>query len=135
MSACAIEVQSFVWRSVQSERAFNRKLSGHSAQRSLHGVSLQCGCCADVLGAHRPGCRAVLAAGAALGLSQLLPFGVEAASGNYDAMLFACIDPRFPKLTLDHMNSRALVGKYSQFNIAGAAIGGSSSLRGDNGIH
>ena len=38
-------------------------------------------------------------------------------------MLLACIDPRFPKLTLDHMNGRAMVGKYSQFNIAGAAIG------------
>jgi carbonic anhydrase len=38
-------------------------------------------------------------------------------------MLLACIDPRFPKLTLDHMGQRSMVGKYSQFNIAGAAIG------------
>jgi len=58
-----------------------------------------------------------------MGFAQMLPFGAQAASGNYDAMLLACIDPRFPKLTLDHMSSRSMVGKYSQFNIAGAAIG------------
>ncbi len=67
--------------------------------------------------------RAFLVAGAALGLAQILPFGAQAASGNYDAMLLACIDPRFPKLTIDHMSSRSLAGKYSQFNFAGAAIG------------
>jgi carbonic anhydrase len=38
-------------------------------------------------------------------------------------MLHACIDPRFPKLMVDHMSSRSRVGKCSQFNIAGAAIG------------
>ena len=69
------------------------------------------------------GRRAFLTAGAALGLAQMVPFDAMAASGNYDAMLLACIDPRFPKLTIDHMSARSMVGKYSQFNIAGAAIG------------
>ena len=53
----------------------------------------------------------------------LLPSTARAASGSYDAMLLACIDPRFPKLALDYMSARSLVGKYSQFNMAGAAIG------------
>jgi carbonic anhydrase len=57
-----------------------------------------------------------------MGFGALLPSAARAASGNYDAMLLACIDPRFPKLTLDHMSGRSLAGRYSQFNIAGAAI-------------
>lgn len=69
------------------------------------------------------GRRSFLAAGAAVGLAQMVPFNARAASGKYDAMLLACIDPRFPKLTIDHMSARSMVGKYSQFNIAGAAIG------------
>lgn len=92
----------------------------HSAIARPHGLT-GCSCC-DGLQLSR-GRRAFLAAGAALGFAQMLPFGAQAASGNYDAMLLACIDPRFPKLTIDHMGRRNLVGKYSQFNIAGAAIG------------
>ena len=38
-------------------------------------------------------------------------------------MLLCCIDPRFPERTLDYMKGRNLLGKYSQFSIAGAAIG------------
>jgi carbonic anhydrase len=45
------------------------------------------------------------------------------ATGNYDAMLLTCIDPRFPEPTIKYMNTRHMVGKYSQFAIAGAAIG------------
>lgn len=82
-----------------------------------------CSCCGSASHLVRPGRRNFLAAAAALGFTQLLPFGAQAASGNYDAMLLACIDPRFPKLTLEHMAGRSLVGKYSQFNVAGAAIG------------
>jgi carbonic anhydrase len=90
----------------------------------LRPVDGACGCCGGMR--HPSGMarrRAFLAAGAALGFASLLPMGAQAASGNYDAMLLACIDPRFPKLTLAHMDSRTMVGKYSQFNIAGAAIG------------
>jgi carbonic anhydrase len=53
----------------------------------------------------------------------LLPAGAFAAEGSYEAMLLACIDPRFPQPTLDYMKGRGMLGKYSQFTIAGAAIG------------
>jgi len=46
-----------------------------------------------------------------------------AAEGQYDAMLVTCIDPRFPEPTIRHMEGRQMVGKYSQFTFAGAAIG------------
>jgi carbonic anhydrase len=72
--------------------------------------------------AGQSGRRRFLSAAAAIGFGALLPSVAPAASGQYDAMLLACIDPRFPKLTLDHMGGRGLVGRYSQFNIAGAAI-------------
>ena len=86
----------------------------------LHPTVAACTCCASGFGLGR---RRFLTAGAALGLGHLLPMGAQAASGHYDAMLLTCIDPRFPKLTLDHMSGRSLVGKYSQFSMAGAAIG------------
>ena len=91
-----------------------------SLQSDAHGSI--CTCC-DLIRWPGAGRRAFLAAGAAMGFAQMLPLAAQAAGGNYDAMLLACIDPRFPKLTLDHMSGRAMVGKYSQFNIAGAAIG------------
>ena len=46
-----------------------------------------------------------------------------AASGNYDAMVLSCIDPRFQELTFNYLKGRGLAGKYSQFTFAGAAIG------------
>ncbi len=46
-----------------------------------------------------------------------------AAKGNYEAMLLTCIDPRFPEPTIQYMEHRHMVGKYSQFTFAGAAIG------------
>jgi len=85
--------------------------------------TMGCTCCADALASAGVGRRQFLALGASMGLGLMLPARSMAASGNYDAMLLACIDPRFPKLTIDHMSSRGMVGKYSQFNIAGAAIG------------
>lgn len=89
----------------------------------LQCMTQACDCCGGASHLVRPERRKFLAAAAALGFTQLLPFGAQAGSGHYDAMLLACIDPRFPKLTLDHMSGRSLVGKYSQFNMAGAAIG------------
>ncbi len=67
--------------------------------------------------------RAFLGAAAAFGASSFLLPGAHAASGKYEAMLLCCIDPRFPKPTIDYMSGRSLEGKYSQFSIAGAAIG------------
>ena len=57
------------------------------------------------------------------GLVAAFPFAGFAAEGNYEAMVLSCIDPRFPALTLDYMKDRGMLGKYSQFVIAGAAIG------------
>ena len=62
-----------------------------------------------------------LSAGA--GLMMAFPSLAFAAEGKYDAMLLTCIDPRFPQNTINYMRSRKLVGKYSQFSIAGASIG------------
>lgn len=79
-----------------------------------------CACCADLLRL-RYDRRRFLVLGAAAGLAAAMP--AFAAEGQYDAMLLTCIDPRFPANTLKYMDSRHLVGKYSQFAIAGASIG------------
>ena len=81
-----------------------------------------CTCCADLL-AHRFGRRALFTMAGAATLAAALPSGARAAEGNYEAMLLTCIDPRFPEPTLKYMNNRHMVGKYSQFTFAGAAIG------------
>jgi carbonic anhydrase len=60
---------------------------------------------------------------AAGGLAAAVPSFAFAATGNYEAMLLACIDPRFPEPTIKYMESRDMTGRYSQFTIAGAAIG------------
>jgi carbonic anhydrase len=46
-----------------------------------------------------------------------------AAEGNYEAMVLGCIDPRLQEPVFKYTASRGLTGKYSQFVIAGAAIG------------
>ncbi len=81
-----------------------------------------CTCCGDMLRArfdrrrflHRSAGAAMLAA---------FPSLAFAAYGNYDAMLLTCIDPRFPEPTIKYMEGRDMLGKYSQFSFAGAAIG------------
>jgi hypothetical protein len=81
-----------------------------------------CACCADLLRGGL-GRRRLLGFGAAVGLAAMLPRPGAAAEGNYDAMLLACIDPRFPEPNLNYMRGRGMAGKYSQFIFAGAAIG------------
>jgi carbonic anhydrase len=66
--------------------------------------------------------RRHLIAGAA-GLLAFRPFLVRAASGDYEAMLLSCIDPRMQEPVRDYMVKRGLIGRYSQFTFAGAAIG------------
>jgi carbonic anhydrase len=61
--------------------------------------------------------------GAAAGLTLAMPSLVLGAEGNYDAMLLTCIDPRFPEPTIKYMQSRNMIGKYSQFTFTGASIG------------
>lgn len=49
--------------------------------------------------------------------------GAVAASGNYEAMVLSCIDPRFQDLVNKRQAQDGLSGKYSAFTIAGASIG------------
>lgn len=81
-----------------------------------------CACCGDMLGM-RFDRRRFLQLGAGAGLIAALPSLAFAAKGKYEAMLLTCIDPRFPEPTIKYMESRGLVGKYSQFSFAGASIG------------
>lgn len=85
----------------------------------LIGHSQSCACCGD-LGAPRFGRRGLLlgAVGAAA-----LPRWARAASGDYEAMILDCIDPRMQTPVRDFAVKRDLAGKYSQFVIGGAAIG------------
>ena len=81
-----------------------------------------CSCCADLLSG-RFDRRAFLKAAGGAGVLAAFPFAALAAEGNYEAMVLSCIDPRFPELTLNYMKGRGLIGKYSQFVVAGASIG------------
>ena len=81
-----------------------------------------CACCGDLL-TGRFDRRAFLKAAGSAGVLAAFPFVALAAEGNYEAMVLSCIDPRFPELTLNYMKGRGLLGKYSQFVIAGGAIG------------
>jgi carbonic anhydrase len=62
------------------------------------------------------------AAGAGL-LLTASPKLVRAASGKYEAMILACIDPRVQEPVHAYAAKHGLAGQYSQFVIAGAAIG------------
>ncbi len=55
--------------------------------------------------------------------AMLAPYFALAAEGNYEAMVLACIDPRLQWPVRRYAINKGLNGKYSQFVIAGAAIG------------
>jgi carbonic anhydrase len=82
-----------------------------------------CACCGDRLrrGFDRRHFLAV-AGGAGLAVA-LQPFSALAASGNYEAMVLGCIDPRLQEPVRKYLVGRQLNGKYSQFVFAGAAVG------------
>ena len=82
-------------------------------------------CCGDMLGSsHSRRAFMRLAGGAVLFSSvSMLSTGVQAASGNYEAMLLSCIDPRFQDLVNKNQANNGLSGKYSAFTIAGASVG------------
>ena len=42
-------------------------------------------------------------------------------------MILSCIDPRFQPVVDDYLKKKKLVGKYSSFTIAGAAVGVTAS--------
>ena len=84
--------------------------------------SVSCACCGDVLRSRFDRRRFLKLSAGGLALAAFPPFAF-AAEGNYEAMVLSCIDPRFPEPTLNYMKGRGMLGKYSQFVIAGAAIG------------
>ncbi|NBQ75492.1 MAG: hypothetical protein EBU14_09060 [Acetobacteraceae bacterium] len=55
--------------------------------------------------------------------ASLLGGKASAASGDYEAMLVNCIDPRFTTNSLGYMGSNNMRDRYSQFVIAGGPIG------------
>jgi hypothetical protein len=79
-----------------------------------------CGCVSEAPA--QLGRRGILAGLAALTGAALLPAGARAASGNYEAMLVNCIDPRFTSGSLAYMGANAMRDKYSQFVIAGGPL-------------
>jgi len=86
----------------------------------LHSSS--CACCGDLLrGAFSR--RRFVQGTTALGASALMPSWAVAAEGNYEAMVLGCIDPRLQEPMHRYTRRRGLTGKFSQFIIAGAAIG------------
>ena len=56
-------------------------------------------------------------------LAAAMPKIALAAEGDFEAMVLACIDPRLQEPVHGYLGRRGLAGKYSQFTIAGAAIG------------
>ena len=42
---------------------------------------------------------------------------------KFKAMVLSCMDPRFQNLVQNHLKKKKLIGKYSAFTIAGAAVG------------
>jgi carbonic anhydrase len=81
-----------------------------------------CACCGDLLrGAFSR--RRFIAGAAAGGAMLALPSLALAAEGQYDAMVLSCIDPRVQDPVHQFMGRRKLTGKFSQFVVAGAAIG------------
>lgn len=64
--------------------------------------------------------RHFLRSAAVAGLAAAFPVKALAATGEYEAMLLSCIDPRMVTPVYGYMNGRGLAGRYSQFVIAGA---------------
>src|SRR5262249_16167137 len=64
--------------------------------------------------------RALAIGGATLAVAPSLTLAAE---GNYEAMVLSCIDPRMQEPVRKYSVDQNLTGKFSQFVIAGAAIG------------
>lgn len=82
-----------------------------------------CTCCADLLRGRYDRRRFLQVAGSAGLMAAAAPVFAFAASGNYEAMMLGCIDPRLQEPMRNYMARRHLTGKFSNFIIAGAAIG------------
>lgn len=79
-----------------------------------------CGCATMPGRAGRRAMLGLLAFGAG---AVALADDAAAASGNYEAMLLNCIDPRFTTHGFMYMTSRGMRDNYSHFVIAGGPIG------------
>ena len=84
--------------------------------------SSACTCCASIQSS-RFDRRHFLRLSGGAGLIAIYPGLALGAAGKYQAMLLSCIDPRFPEPTIRYMEARHLKGQYSQFTVAGAAVG------------
>ncbi len=84
------------------------------------GHHYSCGC---ALSARALGRRGILAAAGTLLGTSVFGRRVAAASGDYEAMLVNCIDPRFTTNSLQYMTANGMRDRYSQFVIAGGPIG------------
>jgi carbonic anhydrase len=82
-----------------------------------------CTCCADYLQAKHDRRNFLHVVGGVGLVAALHPLAVLAAEGDYEAMVLGCIDPRLQEPVRNYLARRGLTGKYSQFVIAGAAIG------------
>lgn len=82
-------------------------------------------CCSTTLSAssRRAFLRAVGGSVLFTSVGMLASGSALAASGNYEAMVLSCIDPRFQDLVNKQQAKDGLSGKYSAFTIAGASIG------------
>jgi hypothetical protein len=89
-----------------------------AAPHAVHHTACGCGETAP-----RVARRSMLAAAGALMGTALLGRQASAASGDYEAMLVNCIDPRFTTSSLQHMTATGMRDRYSQFVIAGGPIG------------
>jgi carbonic anhydrase len=81
-----------------------------------------CPCCSGLTATfdRRRFVRSLAIGGMALAFA---PYLALAAEGSYEAMVLACIDPRMQEPVRKYTVEQNLTGKFSQFVIAGAAIG------------
>jgi len=82
-----------------------------------------CACCGDLLRGAFSRRHFVLGAAAFGATATLSPYMALAAEGNYEAMVLGCIDPRLQEPMHRYTVRHGLTGKFSQFIIAGAAVG------------
>jgi carbonic anhydrase len=82
-----------------------------------------CTCCCDLLVQRFDRRHVLRAAGGLAAFAALQPFMALAATGHYEAMVLGCIDPRLQEPVSKYTAQRGLTGQFSQFVIAGAAIG------------
>ena len=79
--------------------------------------------CGDLLATGFDRRRFIRMAGGAAAAAAFPFSAVAQGYANYEAMLLSCIDPRTQEPVRAYMDKQGLIGKYSQFTFAGAAIG------------